>query len=55
MKLEELTDISIELPKAQIVIELANGQRVSTSEYYHDDNKRNEPIIVIKAGRKISK
>lgn len=55
MKLGELTDVSLELPKAQIVIELPNGQRMATGEYYHDSNKRNEPIIVIKAGKKIGK
>lgn len=31
---EEIIDIAIETPKAHIVIELPNGQRIATSDYY---------------------
>ena len=55
MKASEITDATIELPNAQIVVELPNGQRVATSNYYHDDSARGEPIIVVKTGRKLTK
>lgn len=40
MKLEALTDISIELPKAPIVIELHNGQRIATTGFWYDQDKK---------------
>jgi len=52
MKAADLTDITIQEPKAQIVIELGNGQFVSTANYYVDTNKSGGPIIVIQAKRK---
>lgn len=53
MKLERLTDISIEEPKTQVVIQLPNGQLVSTLDYKFDLSKKGDPIIIIKTGRKL--
>lgn len=53
MKAGELTDTTIAQPKSQIVIELPNGQRIATNDYWHGRNGKGEPIIVIKAGRKL--
>ena len=53
MKLGELTDTSIQESESHIVIEMPNGTRMSTIDYYHDQNKRGEDIIVIRAGRKL--
>ena len=55
MKIGELTDTSIEEPKSPVVIELSNGQRISTNDYYHCSDKAGNPVIVIKAGRKLTK
>ena len=55
MKAEQLTDVTIQEPKSEIVIELSNGQRVATHGYFHDRDKRGGEIIVLKAGRKLDK
>lgn len=56
MKSEYVHDLIEELhnmAKPQTIIELPNGQQVSTNNYYHSDNKRGEMVIVIKAGKKL--
>lgn len=55
MKAGEIIDAAIQENKSDIVIELPNGQRIATTGYYHSDNKRGEPVIVITAGRKVGK
>ena len=55
MKAEQLTDVTIQEPKSEIVIELPNGQRVATQRYFQDRDKRGGKIIVLKAGRKLAK
>ena len=54
MKVEALTDISMELPKANIVIELPNGQRTTATGYWVREDKNGRDIVVIKSGRKLS-
>jgi len=54
MKSEKIIDALIQEPKSEIVIELSNGQRISSNKYIHSTNKWGDPIIVITAGRKIS-
>lgn len=54
MKAEALTDASIEIPKANIVVELPNGQRTSATGYWVQEDKNGKPIIVIKSGRNLS-
>jgi hypothetical protein len=54
MKAETLTDVTIEIPKANIVVELPNGQRTSASGFWVQEDKNGKPIIVIKSGRKLS-
>jgi len=53
MRAKELTDDSINLPNAQIVIELPNGQQLATKDYYYGTNKKGESTIVIVTGREI--
>ena len=55
MKAEALTDSTIELPKSRIVIELPNGQRTAATGFVIRTDRRGEPIIVIKYGRKLTK
>lgn len=54
MKAEALTDSTIELPKANIVVELPNGQRSSATGFWVRQDKNGKPIIVIKSGRPLS-
>ena len=54
MKAEALTDVSIEIPKANIVIELPNGQRTSATGFWVQEDKNWNKVIVIKSGRKLS-
>lgn len=53
MKAEQLTDVTIELPKANIVIELPNGQRTSCTGFWVQKDKNSKPILVVKSGRKL--
>ncbi len=55
MKVGELIDVAIDEPKSQLIVELHNGQRIATNSYYHSEDKSGNPVIVIKAGRKIAK
>jgi hypothetical protein len=51
MKAEALTDSTIQMPKAQIVIELSNGEMVTATGFVIGDGKGGEPTIVLKAGK----
>ena len=53
MKLEEIVDVAIQESKTQVVIELENGQRRATKDYYFDTDKSGKNIIVIRTGRYI--
>jgi len=53
VKLQELIEICLEEPKSQLVVELPNGNRLTTQEYRIDLNGRGEPIIIILTGKKI--
>ena len=53
MKCSEIIDAAIESAGDSLVIELPNGDRISTKDYRYDHNKRGEPILVIIAGREI--
>tara|TARA_R110000822_G_scaffold304928_1_gene430344 strand:+ start:461 stop:628 length:168 start_codon:yes stop_codon:yes gene_type:complete len=52
MKAGELTDVTITESGASIVVELPNGNKISTTGFYYDTNGRGEPIIVIKCKSK---
>ena len=54
MKAEALTDSTIELPKAQIFIELANGQMAVATGFIIREDASGEPTIIIKAARKLA-
>jgi len=49
----DLTEDLLQLDNPNIVIELHNGQRLATTDYYHDISKDNKTIIVIKTGREL--
>ena len=53
MKAKALTDATIELPEAYIVVELPNGQRSSATGYWVRKDENGKPIIVIKSGRNL--
>jgi hypothetical protein len=53
MKAGELTDETIQNPNARIVVEMPNGQRVATIDYYHTIDPKGNGMIVITAGRKL--
>lgn len=55
MKAEELVETVLNEQKSEIVVELQNGQRISTQAYFHDTDKRGAQIIVLKAWRKIER
>jgi len=55
MKIGELTDISICESDSQLVIELPNGQRISTNGYSFGESGNGDGVVILKAGRKISK
>lgn len=49
----DLTEDLLTMTKPQIVIELPNGQKMATENYYHDEDGNGKMVIVIKAGRKL--
>lgn len=51
----DLTEDLLNIDDPNIVIELQNGQRLSTTNYFHDVSENNKTIIVIKTGRKLKK
>lgn len=51
MKAAALTDSTIKIPKARIVIELANGRVVAASGFVIRPDKQGDPTIIIKAGK----
>lgn len=54
MKAEALTDSTIELPKANVVIELPNGHRTTATGFWVRQDKNGKDIIVIKSGRNLT-
>ena len=55
MKSGEIVDAAIEDPSQEIVIELPNGDKIATTDYIHGSNKRGDPVLIIKCGRKLAK
>ena len=51
MKANALTDTTTELPKAQVLIELSNGQMLPTTGFIIRKDKHGEPTIIIKASK----
>ena len=54
MKATEIIDSVLECANQSIVVELPNGVRMVTTGYAYGENKRGEPILIIKAGRKLT-
>jgi hypothetical protein len=53
MKAGELTDSTIEMPKANIVIELPNGQSTAVTGFWVRQDRNGKDVIIIKSGRNI--
>lgn len=53
MKAEAITDLTIELPKAQISIELPNGQVVAATGFIIREDMAGKPTIIIKSPQKL--
>ena len=53
MKAEALTDSTLDLPKARIVVELPNGHKATATGFIIREDDRGDPVIIIKAGRKL--
>lgn len=53
MKAKELTDVTLDIPNANIVIELPNGQRTSCTGFWVQEDKNSRPILVVKSGKKL--
>lgn len=51
MKAEALTDSTTELPKARIVVELQNGERVIATGFVIRKSVTDETVIIIKTGK----
>jgi len=54
MKAGEIADSAKEVAQGQIIIELSDGAQVDTSGFWVRENKKGEPILVIKAARKLT-
>jgi hypothetical protein len=52
MKAEALTDSTIELPEARVLIELPNGTRRTATGFIIREDTDGSPAIIIKAGKK---
>lgn len=52
MKAEALTNSTIELPAAQIAVELPNGETVAATGFIVRSDERGERVIILKAGKK---
>ena len=55
MKAGEIVDVAIEYAGMPLIIELPNGIQMVTTDYYYGRNKKDEPVLVIQAGRKLTK
>jgi hypothetical protein len=55
MKSGEIVDAAIESSHHPLVVELPNGQQLATKGYQFGSNKRGEPVLIIQAGRELSK
>ena len=53
MKAEALTDTTIQLPKARVIIELPNGQHTAVTGFIVDSDRRGDTVITLKTGKKI--
>jgi hypothetical protein len=54
MKIGDLVDIAIQDAEKPLVIVTANGVEMVTTGWTYSTNKRGEPVIAIKAGRKLT-
>ena len=52
MKAGEIIDAVIEERGSPIVVEMPNGQQITTIGYEHGTDKRGNPVLIIKAGKK---
>jgi len=55
MKAGEIVEVSIEYSDKPIIIEMPNGVQMVTTGYSHGYNKKDEPVLIINAGRKLTK
>ncbi len=53
MKAEDLTDDTIQHPKARVVVELPNGQQVTVISCFIEWATNNDIILLLKTGRKL--
>lgn len=54
MKSGEITDATIESSDHPMIVELPNGIQMVTTGYLYGHNKRGDPVLIIKAGRKLT-
>jgi hypothetical protein len=55
MKISELTDVSIEEPNVQLLVDMPNGTRVAVLDYYYDIAESGRSIIVLRTGKETKK
>ena len=55
MKANDIIDVAIEYSGRAIIIEMPNGDQVTTTGYAHGSNKKGEPVLIIRAGKKLKK
>ena len=52
MKAGEIVDSVMEEAPNQIVVQLANGQRLPITSYEHGEDARGNPVLVLVAGKR---
>ena len=55
MKGQEIVDAVIEASNMAIVVELKNGKKLTTKDYYFDTNARGDDILVVCSDRELKK
>jgi hypothetical protein len=51
MKAGEIVDAAITESNSPLIIEMPNGQQITTSGYSYGTDKRGDPVLIIKAGK----
>lgn len=51
MKAGNIIDAAIEMSHRPLIIQLPNGQQLTTKDYHYGHDKRGEPVLVIDAGK----
>lgn len=54
MKCNDIVDAVMESANLPLIVEMPNGVQMVTTDYEHGENKRGEPVLIIKAGRKLT-